>query len=408
MVTTKEPEALSDVSVRVRRLRARARRRELVRLPLTATSNALHRYDLSERTRRTWAGLPRPARWAVLAAFVVGVYILPNFHPPIINTPGSDFASVLFFPIGIYVLAALGLNVVVGLAGLLDLGYVAFLAIGAYTMALLGTRAHWSFWAVLPCGVAFAALSGLILGAPTLRLRGDYLAIVTLGFGEIIHTTANNLNSIGGPRGISNIPHPPNINTPLLHLHFLILDPKPYYWLVVTFIILVIIAVRRLERSRVGRAWTAIREDEDAAELMGVPTFKFKLWAFAIGASVGGIAGVLFATKVVSIVPDDFVFLFSILFLAAVVLGGSGNIPGVILGAVVVGYIPERFRSFQNTRYLWFGAALVVMMIFRPQGLLPARRREAEMKDVSKPGGASTGPMGAEVLGEDEFEVDSA
>jgi branched-chain amino acid transport system permease protein len=408
-VVATEEEALSaDVSARVRRLRARARRRELVRLPLTALSAGVRRVDPDGRTRRAWDGLPRPARWGLAAAVVVGIYILPNFHPPVINTPGSDFASVLFFPIGIYVLAALGLNVVVGLAGLLDLGYVAFLAIGAYTMALLGTRAHWSFWEILPVGVLFAALSGLLLGAPTLRLRGDYLAIVTLGFGEIIHNTANNLNSIGGPRGISNIPHPPSINTPLAHIRYAILDPKPYYWLVLTFIILVILAVRRLERSRVGRAWTAIREDEDAAELMGVPTFKFKLWAFAIGASVGGLAGVLFATKVISITPDNFVFEFSILFLAAVVLGGSGNQAGVILGAVVVGYLPERFRSFENTRYLWFGAVLVVMMIFRPQGLLPAKRREAEMKDTSKPGGAMTGAMGAEVYGEDEFEADSA
>ena len=176
----------------------------------------------------------------------------------------------------------------------------------------------------------------------------------------------------------------------------------------VTFIILVVLAVRRLERSRVGRAWTAIREDEDAAELMGVPTFKFKLWAFAIGASVGGLAGVLFASKVISITPDNFVFEFSILFLAAVVLGGSGNQAGVILGAVVVGYLPERFRSFESTRYLWFGAVLVVMMIFRPQGLLPAKRREAEMRDTTKPGGAMTGSLGAEVYGEDEFEAEDA
>jgi branched-chain amino acid transport system permease protein len=409
-VVATEEEALSaDVSARVRRLRARARRRELVRLPLTALSAGARRVAPGGRIRQTWDGLPRPARWALAAAALVGIYILPNFHPPVINTPGSDFASVLFFPIGIYIIAALGLNVVVGLAGLLDLGFVAFVAIGAYTMALLGTRAHWNFWEILPVGVAFAALSGLLLGAPTLRLRGDYLAIVTLGFGEIIHNTANNLNSIGGPRGISNIPHPPSINTPFAHIRYAILDPKPYYWLVVTFIILVILAVRRLERSRVGRAWTAIREDEDAAELMGVPTFKFKLWAFSIGASVGGIAGVLFATKVISITPDNFVFEFSILFLAAVVLGGSGNQAGVVLGAIVVGYLPERFRSFENTRYLWFGAVLVVMMIFRPQGLLPAKRREAEMRDTSKPGGAMTGGMGAEVYGEDEkFEVDSA
>ena len=408
MVATEEEALSADVSARVRRLRARAHRRELVRLPLTALGAGWRRADPGGRTRRAWDGLPRPGRWALAAAAVVGIYILPNFHPPVINTPGSDFASVLFFPIGIYVLAALGLNVVVGFAGLLDLGYVAFVAIGAYTMALLGTRVHWNFWVILPFGILFAAVSGLLLGAPTLRLRGDYLAIVTLGFGEIIHNTANNLNSIGGPRGISNIPHPPSINTPFAHLRYVILDPKPYYWLVVTFIILVVLAVRRLERSRVGRAWTAIREDEDAAELMGVPTFKFKLWAFAIGASVGGLAGVLFASKVISITPDNFVFEFSILFLAAVVLGGSGNQAGVILGAIVVGYLPERFRSFQSTRYLWFGAVLVVMMIFRPQGLLPAKRREAEMRDTAKPGGAMTGGMGAEVYGEDEkFEADS-
>ncbi len=396
----------ATVSARVRRLRARARRRELMRLPITAVSHAARRVDLTERTSRRWSSLPRPARWAALGAIVVVIYILPNFHPPIINTPGSDFASVLFFPVAIYVLAAIGLNVVVGQAGLLDLGYVAFFAIGAYTMALLGTKAHWDFWVVLPFGVLFAPISGVILGAPTLRLRGDYLAIVTLGFGEIIHNTANNLNSIGGPRGISNIPHPPNINTPIAHLRFAVLDPKPYYWLLVTLIIVVIIGVRRLERSRVGRAWTAIREDEDAAELMGVPTFKFKLWAFAIGASIGGIAGVVFATKVISITPDNFVFEFSILFVAAVVLGGSGNLAGVIVGAVVVGYLPERFRSFQDTRYLWFGAALVVMMIFRPQGLVPARLRQAEMKDVTKPGSDTTGRLGGEVLGEDEFDVE--
>jgi len=402
-VATDEDRLSADVSARVRKLRARAHRKELMRLPVTTGSRGARKIDLTERTSRIWQALPRPGRWAVLAAVAVVFYILPNFHPPVINTPGSDFASVLFFPVAIYVLAAIGLNVVVGQAGLLDLGYVAFFAIGAYSMALLGTKAHWNFWEVLPLGMLFAAVSGVILGAPTLRLRGDYLAIVTLGFGEIIHNTANNLNYIGGPRGISNIPHPPNVSTGVFHFRYGVLDPKPYYWLLLTIIIVVIVAVRRLERSRVGRAWTAIREDEDAAELMGVPTFKFKLWAFAIGASIGGIAGVVFATKVISITPDNFVFEFSILFVAAVVLGGSGNLAGVIVGAAVVGYLPERFRSFQDTRYLWFGAALVAMMIFRPQGLVPARRRQAEIKDITKPGGGSTGPLGGEVLGEDEF-----
>ena len=397
-------QATEDVSVRIRRLRARAHRAELLRKPLTLASRGAGRLDLSDRVSRGWSTLPRPARWAALALIAAGCYALPNFHPPLINTPGSDFASVLFFPVAVYVLVAIGLNIVVGQAGLLDLGYVAFFAIGAYSMAELGTKSHWNFWEVLPVGVVFAAASGVILGAPTLRLRGDYLAIVTLGFGEIIHRVANNLNSIGGPRGITNIPHPPNINTAVIHFRFGVLDPKPYYWLLLTIIIVVIAAVRRLERSRVGRAWTAIREDEDAAELMGVPTFKFKLWAFAIGATIGGLAGVCFASKVISITPDNFVFQFSILFLAAVVLGGSGNLPGVIVGAVVVGYLPERFRSFQTTRYLWFGAALVVMMVFRPQGLLPARRRQAELRDVAIASGATTGALGAEVPGEDLFE----
>jgi len=396
------PAAAGDErSARVRRLRARARRKELARTPLTLLTTFARWVDLTDRVGRVWDGLPKPGRWALLAALVAGCYALPNFHPPVINTPGSDFAGVLFYPVATYVLVAIGLNVVVGQAGLLDLGYVAFFAIGAYTMALLGTRAHWDFWLILPVGVVFAAVAGVILGAPTLRLRGDYLAIVTLGFGEIIHDAANNTNQIGGPRGISPIPHPPDINTAAFHLHFTVLDPKPYYWLLLTIIIVVVVAVRRMERSRVGRAWTAIREDEDAAELMGVPTFKFKLWAFAIGASIGGLAGVVFATNRIAINPDNFLFEFSILFLAAVVLGGSGNMAGVIVGAVVVGYLPERFRSFQNTRELWFGAALVAMMIFRPQGLVPARRRQSEMEDTSKPGGSMTGPLGAEVMGDD-------
>jgi branched-chain amino acid transport system permease protein len=395
------PGLSEDVGARVRRLRARARRRAALRSPVTALSSLARWIDLTDRSHRLWAALPSPVKWALLGLVAVGCYALPNFHPPLINTPGSDFASVLFFPVGVYVLVAIGLNVVVGRAGLLDLGYVAFFAIGSYAMAELGTKSHWNFWAILPAGILLAALAGVILGAPTLRLRGDYLAIVTLGFGEIIHDSANNINSIGGPRGISGIPHPPSFDAGIGHATFGVLNPKPYYWMLLTVIILVIFAVRRMEASRVGRAWTAIREDEDAAELMGVPTFRFKLWAFAIGASIGGLAGVLFSSKVISITPDNFVFLFSILFLSAVVLGGSGNLAGVIVGAIVVAYLPERFRGFQKTRYLWFGAALVVMMIFRPQGLIPAARRQAEMKDTSKAGSATTGALGAAVVGED-------
>lgn len=343
---------------------------------------------------RRWRSLPTAARVVVGAALVAFLYVLPLIKVPVLNTPDSDFASVLFYPVGVYVLMAIGLNVVVGEAGLLDLGYVAFFAVGGYAMGVLGVKeAHLNFLEILPLGVAISMVAGVVLGIPTLRLRGDYLAIVTLGFGEIIRITANNTKVLGQAAGITNIPHPPSA----AGLHFTILNPKPYYWLVVTLAIGVVWLVRRLERSRVGRAWTAIREDEDAAELMGVPTYKFKVWAFAIGAGIAGMGGTVFASKVGFISPENYPFELSILFLAAVVLGGSGNLPGVILGAVVVGYLPERFRGFADKRVLIFGVALMAMMIFRPQGLLPARRRAAELTATNSPGGGTGGTLGAEV-----------
>ncbi len=337
---------------------------------------ALPRIEVVAPVAEAWSRLPKVARWLATLALIAFLFVLPTLSIPIVDTPGSDFASVLFFPIGIYVLIALGLNVVVGEAGLLDLGYVAFFAIGGYAMALLGTETGIPFFLILPLGILASMVGGLVLGTPTLRLRGDYLAIVTLGFGEIIRIIARNTDAIGGPRGINQIPHPPDT----LGLEFGVIDPKPYYWLLLVIIIIVAVIVRNLQRSRVGRAWTAIREDEDAAELMGVPTFKYKLWAFAIGAGIGGSGGVLYASKVISITPDNFLFILSILFLAAVVLGGSGNMPGVVLGAIVVAYLPERFRGFAEYRVLVFGAVLVAMMVFRPQGLLPSRRRAAELR----------------------------
>jgi branched-chain amino acid transport system permease protein len=224
-----------------------------------------------------------------------------------------------------------------------------------------------------------------VLGTPTLRLRGDYLAIVTLGFGEIIRITAINNQWLGGSAGIKNVARPPSSDwqipgTDIAPFKYGVVDLRPYYWLTLTFLILVIILLRNLERSRVGRAWVAIREDEDAAELMGVPTFRFKLLSFSIGAAIGGMAGALFSAKQGFINPQSFPLLNSILFLAAVVLGGAGNLPGVLLGACVIAYLPERFRGFQNWRFFIFGVALVVMMIFRPQGLLPNRRRAAEVE----------------------------
>ncbi|HEU5159635.1 MAG TPA: branched-chain amino acid ABC transporter permease [Streptosporangiaceae bacterium] len=360
--------------------------------------------------RDWWAGLPGYGRWIVYVILILGAIALPSQQVASFMSPYTDWPTLLFFPIGGYILLALGLNVVVGMAGLLDLGYVAFFAIGAYTMAVLGTKYHWSFWEILPVGILITALSGLILGAPTLRLRGDYLAIVTLGFGEIIRQTARNTEYIGGPNGIGGIPHPPTLTEwafpdaePFTSLglngvspfRYGALDGRPYYYLMLLAIILTIIFVKRLESSRVGRAWAAIREDEDAAELMGVPTFRYKLASFAIGASIGGACGVIYAGQAVSIVPALFPFIVSATILAAVVLGGSGNIPGVMLGAFLVAWIPERVRGLQDYRILMFGGVLVLLMVFRPEGLLPSRRRKAELAE----GTGGMGSLGAEVGG---------
>jgi branched-chain amino acid transport system permease protein len=349
--------------------------------------------------RQRWAAAPPWARWLVYLALIVCALLLPAASIGSFMTPQSDWATALFYPIGIYILLAIGLNVVVGQAGLLDLGYVAFFAIGGYMMAVLGTRFGWSFWEILVIGVLASAVSGLILGAPTLRLRGDYLAIVTLGFGEIVRITAQNTDYIGGPRGIAGIPHPPSLSDSEIFgvapFKYGVLDPRPYYYMLVALIVLTIVFAKRLENSRVGRAWMAIREDEDAAELMGVPTFRFKLAAFAIGASIGGAAGVVWSAKVISIIPNNFPFILSATILAAVVLGGSGNIPGVMLGAFLIAWLPERFRGFQDYRILAFGAVLVLMMSLRPEGLLPSRRRKAELAE----GTGGMGSLGAEVGG---------
>ncbi|GAA0960693.1 ABC transporter permease subunit [Actinocorallia libanotica] len=350
-----------------------------------------------EKLRDWWDTAPKGARWAVYGLLFVGALLLPWSGLAPIMSPDAKWSSILFYPIGIYVLLAIGLNIVVGYAGLLDLGYVAFWAVGAYSMAVLGAYYHWSFWEILPIGIAMAAISGVILGAPTLRLRGDYLAIVTLGFGEIIRKFAENSDYLRENRGIDNVPRPPDMSEAEIGgvqiLEYGVRDARPYYYLLVVLIAVVIIMVKRLENSRVGRSWAAIREDEDAAELMGVPTFKFKLLAFGLGAAVGGAAGVLWASKTTFVAPDSFPFILSATILAAVVLGGSGNLVGVIVGAFLVAWLPERFRGAEEYRELIFGAAIVLMMIWRPEGLIPSRRRKAELKD----GGGGSGHLGAEV-----------
>lgn len=350
--------------------------------------------------------LPVLARAALITLFVLFFYALPLLRPPLITTNDIDFGGVLFSAAA-FALVAVGLNIVVGYAGLLDLGYVGFYAVGAYTTGVLTVQhGHWPFFLILPVAVAVTMISGVLLGAPTLRVRGDYLAIVTMGFGEIIRICVQNIEWLGASAGIRNIPHPNNIGgdpvppfdpgglfqipsltwesgfpaidegrreTPFLV--FGALDAIPYYWLVLTLLLVILIADRLIKQSRVGRAWEATREDEDAAELMGVPTFRFKLMAFALGAAVGGLSGALFASSQGGYInPQSFPLLLSMLFLAAVIIGGAGNRFGAVAGGVLVAYLPERLRDLKDYRLLIFGLALMVLATWRPQGLFPPRQ----------------------------------
>jgi branched-chain amino acid transport system permease protein len=291
----------------------------------------------------------------------------------------NRYAQDVAINVLVYVCLGLGLNVVVGLAGMLDLGYIAFYGVGAYTYALLSVHYDLSFWLSLPVSAFFACIAGCIIGYPTLRMRGDYLAIVTLGFGEIVRIILNNwMELTNGPNGILGI-QAPGIYYPtfadgfgfehlwLKKLHFL-------YYLILALAVFTIIAVHRLNFSRIGRAWEAIREDETAAELMGVNTFRLKLLAYAMGAVFGGLAGAFFAARMRFVSPESFTFLESAMVLAMVVLGGMGSIPGIILGTIALIVLPEVFREIELYRMLAFGAAMALMMIFMPKGLIPAKR----------------------------------
>lgn len=331
--------------------------------------------NLRDRGAEIWEKSPKTVR-AFMASCIIGfTIILPFLGGTFLNTPISSYEAVLVYPVGLFVLMALGLNIVVGKSGLLDLGYVAFFAIGAYTMAILGTVTSLNFWEILPIGIGLAMISGVILGLPTLRLRGDYLAIVTLGFGEIVRIVALNTMAIGGPNGIANIPTPPTF----LGLEYTLQNQKAYYWTVLLFIFLVIWMIRRISTRRPGRAWESIRQDEDVAELMGVRTLKYKIWAFAIGAAIGGAGGVVFAAKSMFVAPEMFTLNTSILILACVVFGGMGNIWGVITGAIILAYLPERIRFISDARLLIFGLVLVMMMNLRADGILPRKKREKSL-----------------------------
>jgi branched-chain amino acid transport system permease protein len=316
---------------------------------------------------------------------------------------------------GLYVLLALGLNIVVGYAGLLDLGYVAFYAIGAYSYALLASPQlglHIPFWLILPVAPFLAALFGVLLGAPTLRLRGDYLAIVTLGFGEVIRILLNNLDAVtNGPRGVINI-DPATLDVARLDprsvanakfllypalpdlLHYLPLtlsSPVQYYYLILILCIGAVFFSYRLEGSRIGRAWAAIREDEDAAQTMGINKTTTKLLAFALGASTAGFSGVIFSGLQGFVSPESFILLESITILAMVVLGGMGSIPGVVLGAIILVVVPEVLREYAQYRFTIFGLGLTLMMLVRPEGLWPVRVR---------PSPPATGDTGVEPMRE--------
>ena len=329
--------------------------------------------------------------------------------PPALRTPRAQtalvFAVALALPFaahngaftnfladaGAFVLLALGLNIVVGFAGLLDLGYAAFFAIGSYAYAMLASPQfgiHLPFWLLLFVASGIAAIFGILLGAPTLRLRGDYLAIVTLGFGEIVPQTFLNLSQwTGGPNGIGSL------DQPVFFGYRFGFDPLPYYVMVLGLIALAVWLANNLRTSRLGRAWMAIREDELAAAHMGINTTSTKLSAFALGASFSGLAGCALASKLQLVSPDQFMFNVSVFVLAMLVLGGMGNIPGVIVGSLILSSL-ERFILPQttnfmhgiglnvdltNSRFLIYGAILVMMMLFRPEGLIPSRQRKAEL-----------------------------
>ncbi|MBK5103110.1 MAG: ABC transporter ATP-binding protein [Burkholderiales bacterium] len=346
--------------------------------------------------------LSRPrAKWIGVALIAIALIGLPFA----LSSVGTAWVRIANLAI-LFTFLSLGLNIVVGFAGLLDLGYIAFYAVGAYAYALLASPhfdLHLPFWVILPIGALVACLFGVLLGAPTLKLRGDYLAIVTLGFGEIVRIFLNNLsqpvNITNGPQGISRI-DPFSFgsfsfsqNETIIGLAFS--GPIKYYYILLALLLLAIVVNLRLQHSRIGRAWEAIREDEVAARAMGIDTTRIKLLAFAMGASFGGIAGGMFAAIQSFISPESFVLVESIMVLSMVVLGGMGNVWGVVLGAVLLSFVPELLRytvePLQQSlfgrsiiepeviRMLLFGMALVLMMLYRPAGLLPSAVRKREL-----------------------------
>lgn len=285
--------------------------------------------------------------------------------------------------VGLYVILALGLNITLGFAGLFDLGFMAFYAIGAYT-AMLASIAGWNFWLSVLCSVIVTTLFRILLGAPVLRLRGDYLAIVTLGFGEIARLVLNNWDSLtNGPKGL---PRVGESLSPVFFFNIELSENSHFYYLILAAVFLAKLVSQRLEKSRIGRAWTAVREDELAAELCGVPVTKLKMLAFAVSAVFAAIAGSIFAHWERFLTPESFTFWESVLVVSMIVLGGMGSIQGVIVGAILIAGFPLGLQAMLgggewiHYRYLLFGLALILFVIFRPQGMIPSTRQALELK----------------------------
>lgn len=341
--------------------------------------------------RARLAARPQRERW-MLNQVLLGIALLALLILPQILGP---YHSEVLNQVGLFALMGLGLNIVVGFAGMLDLGYVAFFAIGAYSVAILtspesflaaGGEGVMGFWGALPFAILFAVLAGILLGIPVLPLRGDYLAIVTLGFGEIIRLLALSewlAPYLGGAQGIAGIP-------PIEILGWSVSGPaKPQklFYIVLVGCIVAAFVAQRLKDARLGRAWMAVREDEDVAEAMGIHLVRTKLLAFAIGAAFSGVSGAIFATKLGSIYPHSFSLLISINILAIIIVGGMGSIAGVVLGALVLVGLPELLREFAEFRWLVYGALLVLMMLYRPEGLLPSAVRRRELHAGEAEGG---------------------
>ena len=352
---------------------------------LAASLLAYYRASRGSLIKRRMEAMPEAQRTtAKLIAFaLIAVFLL------ILPQIAGRFISDVLGTIGIYILLGLGLNIVVGFAGLLDLGYVAFFAIGAYATAMLTspsafTEGPLTFWAALPVVVVITTVCGILIGAPVLRLRGDYLAIVTLGFGEIVRVLVISewlRPWTGGAQGILAIPDPDmGVSLPLVGGPELD-SPQELYYVILAFCILAVFVAFRLQDSRLGRAWVALREDEQVAEAMGISIIKTKLLAFALGAAVGSFGGMFFAAKIGSVFPNSMILLVSILVLALIVLGGMGSIPGVIVGAIVLVGLPEILREFVEYRLLVYGGVLVAIMILRPEGLFPSARRRRELHE---------------------------